>query len=174
MILSSARDKTIIMWNLTHDKTNYGVPQCELCGSLSLCQQCGHLFRWTVCSFRLLGWNTEAEGSYNWRHHMLVCRSHQRCHRQIVSGSQDKTIKLWNTLGVCKYTVQEESHSECVFCVRFSPNSSNPIIVSCGWEKMVKVWNLANCKLKTNHIGHSGCLNTVNLIRVWQVTIRTH
>ena len=25
--------------------------------------------------------------------------------RQIVSGSRDKTIKLWNTLGVCKYTI---------------------------------------------------------------------
>jgi len=28
--------------------------------------------------------------------------------RQIVSGSRDKTIKLWNTLGVCKYTIQVE------------------------------------------------------------------
>ena len=26
--------------------------------------------------------------------------------RQIVSASRDKTVKLWNTLGVCKYTVQ--------------------------------------------------------------------
>ena len=26
--------------------------------------------------------------------------------RQIVSGSRDKTVKLWNTLGVCKYTIQ--------------------------------------------------------------------
>ena len=26
--------------------------------------------------------------------------------RQIVSASRDKTIKLWNTLGVCKYTIQ--------------------------------------------------------------------
>lgn len=25
--------------------------------------------------------------------------------RQIVSGSRDKTIKLWNTLAQCKYTV---------------------------------------------------------------------
>ena len=25
--------------------------------------------------------------------------------RQIVSGSRDKSIKLWNTLGVCKYTI---------------------------------------------------------------------
>lgn len=29
--------------------------------------------------------------------------------RQIVSGSRDKTIKLWNTLGVCKYTIQVTS-----------------------------------------------------------------
>ena len=28
--------------------------------------------------------------------------------RQIVSGSRDKTIKLWNTLGECKYTIQEQ------------------------------------------------------------------
>lgn len=103
--------------------------------------------------------------------------------RQIVSGSRDKTIKLWNTLGVCKYTVQvgletttpprvdfgektggfgpgkrrsvfcsawfcvfqDESHSEWVSCVRFSPNSSNPIIVSCGWDKLVKVKSIKTC-----------------------------
>ncbi len=59
--------------------------------------------------------------------------------RQIVSGARDKTIKLWNTLGVCKYTIQEDGHAEWVSCVRFSPNTSNPIIVSCGWDKLVKV-----------------------------------
>ena len=35
--------------------------------------------------------------------------------------------------------------------------------MSCGWDKYVKVWNLTNCKLKTNHIGHTGYLNTVTL-----------
>lgn len=30
--------------------------------------------------------------------------------RQIVSGSRDKTVKLWNTLGVCKYTIQVKCH----------------------------------------------------------------
>ncbi len=40
--------------------------------------------------------------------------------------------------------------------LRFSPNNQNPIIVSAGWYKYVKVWNLNNCKLKTNHIGHIG------------------
>ena len=37
------------------------------------------------------------------------------------------------------FYLQDEGHSEWVSCVRFSPNSSNPIIVSCGWDKMVKV-----------------------------------
>merc|ERR1712080_367817 len=83
--------------------------------------------------------------------------------RQIVSGSRDKTIKLWNTLAQCKYTIQEDGHSDWVSCVRFSPNNQNPIIVSAGWDKYVKVWNLTNSKLKTNHIGHSGYLNTVTM-----------
>merc|ERR1712209_129682 len=83
--------------------------------------------------------------------------------RQIVSAARDKTIKLWNTLAQCKYTIQEEGHTEWVSCVRFSPNNQNPIIVSCGWDKYVKVWNLTNCKLKTNHIGHTGYLNTVTM-----------
>jgi len=83
--------------------------------------------------------------------------------RQIVSGSRDRTIKLWNTLGVCKYTIQEDGHSEWISCVRFSPTNTNPIIVSAGWDKLVKVWNLTNCKLKTNHIGHTGYLNTVTV-----------
>merc|ERR1719242_806184 len=61
--------------------------------------------------------------------------------RQIVSGSRDKSIKLWNTLAQCKYTIQEEGHGDWVSCVRFSPNNQNPIIVSCGWDKYVKVWN---------------------------------
>ena len=28
---------------------------------------------------------------------------------------------------------------------------------------VLQVWNLTNCKLKTNHFGHSGFLNTVTV-----------
>jgi guanine nucleotide-binding protein subunit beta-2-like 1 protein len=59
--------------------------------------------------------------------------------RQIVSSSRDKTIKLWNTLGECKYTITDECHTEWVSTVRFSPNAANPIFVSSGWDKLVKV-----------------------------------
>ena len=62
--------------------------------------------------------------------------------RQIVSGSRDRTIKLWNTLGECKFNITEDGHSEWVSCVRFSPNPMNPVIVSAGWDKIVKVSGL--------------------------------
>lgn len=59
--------------------------------------------------------------------------------RQIVSGSRDRTIKLWNTLGDCKFTITDKGHTEWVSCVRFSPNPQNAVIVSAGWDKLVKV-----------------------------------
>merc|ERR1712171_30282 len=73
--------------------------------------------------------------------------------------------KLWNTLGECKYTIQSEGegHAEWVSCVSFSPNASHPLIVSGGWDKLVKVWQLSNCKLRTNLIGHSGYINAVTV-----------
>ncbi|KAI7952472.1 hypothetical protein MJO29_008103 [Puccinia striiformis f. sp. tritici] len=83
--------------------------------------------------------------------------------RQIVSGSRDRTIKLWNTLGECKYEIKDEGHNGWVSCVRFSPNPMNPVIVSAGWDKVVKVWELSKCKLRTNHHGHTGYLNTVTV-----------
>ena len=59
--------------------------------------------------------------------------------RQIVSSSRDKSIKLWNTIGECKFTIVENGHTEWVSCVRFSPNPQNPLIVSSGWDRLVKV-----------------------------------
>jgi len=81
--------------------------------------------------------------------------------RQIVSGSRDRSIRLWNTLGECKYTLVDEGHSEWVSCVRFSPSQAVPLIVSCGWDKLVKVWSLSNCTLRNDLVGHTGYLNTV-------------
>ncbi|KAE8286026.1 Guanine nucleotide-binding protein subunit beta-2-like 1 Receptor of activated protein kinase C [Larimichthys crocea] len=148
MILSASRDKTIIMWKLTRDETNYGIPQRCLKGH-------SHFVSDVVISsdgqFALSGawdstlrlWDlTNGVTTRQFIGHTkdVLSVAFSADNRQIVSGSRDKTIKLWNTLGVCKYTIQDEGHSE-----------------------MVKVWNLANCKLKTNHIGHSGFLNTVTV-----------
>merc|ERR1711977_700337 len=75
-----------------------------------------------------------------------------------LSASWDKTIRLWNTLAECKYTITEDAHSDWVSQVRFSPSAKQPLIVSCGCDKLVKVWNLNNCKLRYNLAGHSAPL----------------
>lgn len=81
--------------------------------------------------------------------------------RQIVSGSRDRSIKLWNTVGVCKFTLDEGKHTDWVSSVRVSPNVNHPIIVSGGWDKQVKLWNMNNCKIKANLSKHDGYINCV-------------
>ena len=85
--------------------------------------------------------------------------------RQIVSGSRDKTIKIWNSMGECKATFDDNAsrHSEWVSCVRFSPNTDANLIVSSGWDKAIKVWDASEKTLKTTHSGHTGYLNTVTV-----------
>jgi guanine nucleotide-binding protein subunit beta-2-like 1 protein len=83
--------------------------------------------------------------------------------RQIVSGSRDHKLKVWNTLGECKYTISDDGHTDWVSCVRFSPNPANPMIVSAGHDKMVKVWHLTTCKLKSTLAGHKGYINACTI-----------
>ncbi|CAL5357297.1 unnamed protein product [Camellia sinensis] len=85
--------------------------------------------------------------------------------RQIVSASRDRSIKLWNTLGECKYTIRDgDAHSDWVSCVRFSPNNLQPTIVSSSWDRTVKIWKLTNCKIRASLAGHSGYVNTVAVL----------
>merc|ERR1712098_240525 len=81
--------------------------------------------------------------------------------RQIVSGSRDKTLKLWNTLAECKFTITDDMHTDWVSSVVFSPSAKMPLIVSAGWDKLVKVWNLSSCKLRTNLVGQGGVVYTI-------------
>jgi guanine nucleotide-binding protein subunit beta-2-like 1 protein len=171
MILSASRDKTLIQWRLTREESNYGMPFKTLKGH-------SHFISDVVMSsdgqFALSGswdktlrlWDLSTSKStrmFKGHNKDVLSVAFSADNRQIVSGSRDKGIKLWNTLGVCKYTIQDEGHTDWVSCVRFSPNTSNPIIVSSSWDKKVKVWNLTNCKLKTNHFGHGGFLNCVTV-----------
>jgi len=170
-ILSSSRDKTLILWELTRNEMNYGIPKRSLKGHnhfvsdvvMSSDGQFALSGSWDT-TLRLWDLNTgKTTRRFVGHTKDVMSVAFSADNRQIVSGSRDNTIKLWNTLGVCKYTIQDEGHTEWVSAVRFSPNTANPIIVSASWDKSVKVWNLTNCKLRTNHFGHGGYLNTVTV-----------
>ncbi|CAL8584930.1 cross-pathway control WD-repeat protein cpc2 [Xanthoria parietina] len=171
MLLSGSRDKTLIVWNLTRDDQNYGYPKRSLHGHSHIVSDCvissdgayalsaswdKTLRLWELATGattrRFVGHNND-----------VLSVSFSADNRQIVSGSRDRTIKLWNTLGDCKFTITDKGHTEWVSCVRFSPNPQNPVIVSAGWDKLVKVWELASCRIQTDHIGHTGYINTVTI-----------
>ncbi|KAI0471192.1 WD40-repeat-containing domain protein [Xylaria cf. heliscus] len=171
MLLSASRDKTLIVWNLTRDESQYGYPKRSLHGHSHIVSDCvissdgayALSASWdkTLRLWELATGNTTRRfvGHTN----DVLSVSFSADNRQIVSGSRDRTIKLWNTLGDCKYTITDKGHSEWVSCVRFSPNPQNPVIVSSSWDKLVKVWELSTCKLQTDHIGHTGYINTVTI-----------
>jgi guanine nucleotide-binding protein subunit beta-2-like 1 protein len=170
MIVTASRDKSIILWSLTKDDKTYGVPRRRLTGH-------SHFVQDVVLSsdgqFALSGsWDGElrlwdlATGTSARRFvgHTkdVLSVAFSIDNRQIVSASRDRSIKLWNTLGECKYTIQDgDAHSDWVSCVRFSPNTVQPTIVSASWDRTVKVWNLSNCKIRNTLAGHSGYVNTV-------------
>jgi len=173
LLVSASRDKTLLVWELQRDGASYGYAKRRLVGH-------GHYVSDVVISsdgnYALSGswdrtlrlWNIETgetRAKFSGHAKDVLSVAFSIDHRQIVSGSSDRTIKLWNILGECKYTIAEESegHSDWVSCVTFSPSPQNPVIVSAGWDKLVKVWNLTNCKLRTNYVGHTGYLNCVTV-----------
>jgi guanine nucleotide-binding protein subunit beta-2-like 1 protein len=167
MIVSGSRDKTLLVWTLTHEDQNFGVPRRSLHGHSHYVQDVaissdgqfalsgswdGTLRLWDLnlgtTSRRFVGHKRE-----------VLTVSFSPENRQIVSGSRDRTIRLWNTLGECKYVIGENGHTSWVTGVRFS-NSQNSTIVSCGWDKLVKVWN-SDWKLSREFDGHTGYINHV-------------
>ncbi|GMH43600.1 hypothetical protein BSKO_11522 [Bryopsis sp. KO-2023] len=180
-IITASRDKTLLVWRLSEDTDTDG--QKKIVGQplRRLKGHSHHVEDVTLSSdgqFALSGswdgtlrlWDLKA-GTTSRRfvgHNKDVLSvAFSADNRQIVSASRDKTIKIWNTLGECKYTLGEQDdpsgHSEWVSCVRFSPDTTNPILVSCGWDKKIKVWDLSNCKLKQDLIGHTGYVNTISV-----------
>ena len=172
LLLSASRDRSIIVWSLTREEDKYGVAQKRLTGHSHFVQdvaissdgQFALSGSWDG-TLRLWDLNSGAD-------HPSLHRPCEGCpvgglqsadNRQIVSGSRDKAINLWNTLGQLKFSITDDGHREWVSCVRFSPNLNTPLIVSAGWDGVVKVWNLNQCKLRTNLIGHKGYVNTVTV-----------
>ncbi|KAI6172997.1 hypothetical protein M3Y98_01034800 [Aphelenchoides besseyi] len=175
-LISSSRDKSVMIWDLNTDYNNEivgGRPLKALNGHghfvsdvvLSVDGQYALSGSWDK-TLRLWDLNTGKTSRQFISHTKDVLSvAFSADNRQIVSGSRDNTIKLWNTLAQCKLTLSEkdECHSHWVTSVRFSSSTTNPSIVSAGYDKVVKVWNLANCRLKTNHVGHTGYVNTVTV-----------
>jgi guanine nucleotide-binding protein subunit beta-2-like 1 protein len=170
MIITGSRDRTLIVWQLTRDQDSFGHPLKSLHGHNHFVQDVvlssdGQFALSASWDGTLRLWDlTKGETHRHFIGHSkdVLSVAFSADNRQIVSGSRDRSIKLWNTLGECKFTVKDGTHTDWVSCVKFSPSTTG-LLVSGGWDKVVKVWNLTEFKVKHNLVGHKGHINTVTV-----------
>ena len=73
--------------------------------------------------------------------------------KQVVSGSGDKTVRLWDAAtGALQQTL--EGHSSSVWSVAFSPDGKQ--VVSGSDDETVRLWDAATGALQQTLEGHSG------------------
>merc|ERR1712195_288380 len=146
-ILSSSRDKTVIVWQLTRDDTEYGFPKRALTGHSHFVQDVkissdglfalsgswdGTLRLWDICTGR-----TTRRFVGHSKDVLSVAFSVDN--RQIVSASRDKSIKLWN-MSNCKLRTNLVGHSGYINAVTVSPDGS--LCASGGKDGVAMLWDL--------------------------------
>lgn len=174
-IISASRDKTLIIWELRYsgDIGDYGVPKRSLEGHSHFVQDVaissdGQFALSASWDTTLRLWNLETGNTtktFLGHTKDVLSVAFSASNTRIVSGSRDKTIKLWNTLGECKWTVDEkkDGHTSWVTSVRCSPDSNSPVVVTTGWDNVVKVFNLNTMNLEHTLIKHTGFVNVVSI-----------
>jgi len=185
-LLSASRDKTCILWEVNPGRsygedaseTDFGFAKKRLEGHSDVVSDCQISDDGT---YALTGSWDKSLRLWEMKSGQGICKfsgddGHKKdCttvafssnNRQIASGGRDNSIKMWNTIGECKFTVNDQPHTEWVSCVRFSPNATN--IVSGSWDTTVKVWNANNLQCqatlggKDTENGHTQYVETVAL-----------
>merc|ERR1711906_104496 len=188
-ILSSSRDKTVIVWQLTREDTEYGFPKRALTGHSHFVQDVkissdglfalsgswdGTLRLWDICTGR-----TTRRFVGHSKDVLSVAFSVDN--RQIVSASRDKSIKLWN-MSNCQLRTILVGHSGYINAVTVSPDGS--LCTSGGKDGVAMLWDLNEGKrlyslpCEQGDIIHSLCFSpnrywlcagTDTGIRIWDL-----
>jgi guanine nucleotide-binding protein subunit beta-2-like 1 protein len=175
-VISGSRDKTLIIWDLhpiadTDEEKEWGQPRKTLKGhshfisDLDLSQDSRFCLSssWdgTIRLWNLKTATTRKTLIGHSKDVLTVAFSPDN--RQIASGSIDKSVKIWNIHGVCKFTVEQNPHTDWVSCVRYFYDLKQPIVVSASWDRTIKVWDNTSMTLMHTFVGHKAQINTLDL-----------
>ena len=193
-LLTTSRDKTVRLW---HTASHMCLVTCQ-----------GHLQDVSCCSLsqrpRMLAKNllqmlyadavkTDCNHAYDPREAAQVAeellKEETNCEVPAfwVSGSEDKTLKLWEVSAVSKSVIKGakvtvKAHDKSINAVCVSPNDK--LVASCSMDKLIKIWSVPDMALVSTLSGHKkgvwdisfSTLNSVLLsssgdetLRVWNV-----
>lgn len=174
-VVSTSRDGTAVSWVGATDRisedSDLAIPARRLEGHTGFVQdvaltnnaEYALTASWDK-SLRL--WNLKTGAGFNkflgHQKDVLSC-AFSPDNRHILSGGRDNKLKIWNVKGECVYTLDRDSHTDWVSCVRFSPAVQNPLIVSGGWDNVVKVWSLSEFRCVYTLRGHKGYVSSVTV-----------
>lgn len=173
-LVSGGRDNKVITWDLherksTDDDPEWGTKRKVLHGhshfvqdlSLSLDSKYALSASWdkTIRLWDLQRGET-VETFVDHSKDVLTC-SLSADNKLIASGGRDKDIKIWNTKGQCKYTVDDDKHSDWVSCLRFSPDTKTPILASGSWDGQIKIFDPSTMALKHTFVGHTNAVTSL-------------
>ena len=85
--------------------------------------------------------------------------------RQFMTGGLDNQIKVWNTKGQCKHTIDKNQHTDAVSCVKFYHGQKNPIVVTASWDKSIKIWDNLYMSLMYTFTGHKAQINSIDMVQ---------
>jgi len=80
----------------------------------------------------------------------------------IISGSDDKTIRIWDVESAECIKILE-GHSSRVSSVALSKNNNNQFIVSGSWDKTVRLWDRVTGESIKTFCGHSYFVTSVDI-----------
>jgi small GTP-binding protein len=96
----------------------------------------------------------ENSGVYN-----IVLNSNET---QLLSGSRDQTIKLWDIRNESLITTLPKGHNGSIMSVVFTSDDSE--VIACSADSGISVWNLKSGKKIKDLSGHSGQVNSILLL----------
>ena len=178
VLITGSRDKSILIWKFENDPKeikSFAHPWQQLNGhshfisDLSLTTDNNYLLSssWDK-SMRL--WNLKTgkttERFVGHSKEILSCCFSSN-NNQIISSGSDRVIKLWNVKGACRFTSNQNNHSDWVSSVKFlgrnvtKGNFTNTFFASTGWDGKLKIWNSQSFEIKDSFRAHEGNINAL-------------
>jgi len=140
-------------WEL---RTSHDVLWSKICSRKNIVRKAAIAYKDVYLKYKetKLNWTEGRHSTKEYRGHTASVTAVRFLDNVIVSGSADRTIRVWDmNLKKCQKVL--EGHQKSVWGLRFLSKS---LLVSCSGDATVKIWNLKSGECTRTIMGHEGAV----------------